>query len=184
MTSQALVARLLRSKADRVGANVALWALGTLLMCALAQVTIPLPWSPVPITGQTFGVALLALSLGARLSAPILLTYVGLGLAGAPVFALGASGLRFATAGYLVGMVLAAFVVGRLADRGWTRSFGHALLAAYVGSALVFACGLAVLSRFVPSEALLAAGFYPFLIGDFVKNVLAASLASAGRKLA
>lgn len=181
--SQAVFPRALRSKADRVGAHVALWALGTLLMCALARITIPLPWSPVPITGQTFGVALLALTLGARLALPVLLTYVGLGLAGAPVFALGASGLRLATAGYLVGMVLAAFVVGRLADRGWTRSFGRALAAAYVGSGLVFACGLAVLSRFVPAEALLSAGLFPFLIGDFVKNVTAASLASAGRKL-
>ncbi len=70
-------------------------------------------------------------------------------------------------------------MVGFLADRGFARSFWRALFAAYIGSFFVFACGLIVLSNFVPKEQLLVAGLIPFLAGDFVKNALAARIAAS-----
>lgn len=176
--SQAFIPQVLKSH-DRVGVRALGWALGLLLMCLLARIVIPLPWTQVPITGQTFGVALLALSGGRRFASSILFTYMGLGAMGLPVFAMGLSGLSFGpTFGYLLGMILASYAVGTLADRGWAKGFWTALGAAYIGSFLIFTCGLFVLSYFVPAKGLWAAGLYPFLFGDFVKNIMAASLAT------
>lgn len=152
---------------------------GVGFIAALAQVSIPLPWTPVPITGQTFAVALVSLLMGRRAAGATLAAYLGLGAMGVPVFAGLASGLFFApTLGYLLGMFVAAEVVGALADRGWGRKFWTALVACYAGSACTFASGLLVLSYFVPGKELLAAGLLPFMIGDLIKNTLAASLAS------
>lgn len=152
--------------------------LGVVALSLLSRLTIPLPWTPVPITGQTFGVALLGLLGGRKLAVSTVAAYLALGLNGVPVFANGQAILSGATAGYLAGMLLAAALVGRLADLGWTRSFGRALAASYAGSFCIFAVGLLVLSRFVPAAQLLGAGLYPFLLGDLIKNVAAATLAS------
>lgn len=179
MTSKALVPRLL-ARADNSKAMTAFsYGLGVALLCVLSRIYIPLPWTAVPITGQTFGVAFLALMMGARLAVPVVATYLALGAAGLPVFAMGGHGLVFGpTLGYLIGMFAASLVVGALADRGFSRSFPRALVAAYLGSAVTFTCGLFVLSYFVPRAQLATAGLYPFLIGDFVKNTVAALLAS------
>lgn len=169
------------SPAMKVGMVVA----GVVWLALLAQVRIPLPWTPVPITGQTFGVSFLALLLGAKFAASSFGLYLVAGAAGLPVFAGLASGLAVGpTAGYLVGMWLAAFVVGTLADRGWVKTFPRALLATYAGSLIVFSLGLVGLSFFLPQEALLAAGLWPFLPGDLIKNLTAAGLATyiANRK--
>jgi biotin transport system substrate-specific component len=154
-----------------------------LALALLAQVSIPLPWTPVPLTGQTFAVYLIALSLGRRRGCAAVAAYLGLGWAGLPVFALGSS--RFSpgpTLGYLVGMLAAAWLVGSLADRGWSRSLPRAWAACALGSFCVFAAGLAWLSRFVPANQLLGAGLLPFLPGDAIKTALAASVASEWKK--
>lgn len=177
MTSQALVPGLLQSvKAQNVrGAEVLGLFVGVALISLLAQIAIPLPWTPVPITGQTLGVSLVALSWGARRAALVLLVYVLLGSLGAPIFALGKSGFMWGpTSGYLVGMVIASGAMGWLADRGMTHGFWSSLAAAYAGSFLTLGLGVWVLSYFVPSENLLLAGLWPFLPGDLIKNTLAA----------
>jgi biotin transport system substrate-specific component len=149
---------------------------GAAAISLLAQLVIPL--QPVPITGQTFGVTLMALLLGRRLGFATVLTYLAIGAAGLPVFAGAQSGLTLGpTLGYLVGMAASAFVVGGLADRGYTSSFGRALVAGFCGSALVYTFGLIGLSFFVPREQLLAFGFLPFVPGDLIKTTLAASIA-------
>jgi biotin transport system substrate-specific component len=148
-------------------------------LALLAQVSLPLPFTPVPITGQTLGVAVLALGWGSRRAPAAFALYLGEAAIGLPVLAGGASGWNWGpTAGYLVGMAIASYVVGRLADHGAARTFRGAFFAAATGSAITFACGLAVLSYFVPSEALFASGFWPFVPGDILKNLLAASVAS------
>ncbi len=140
-----------------------------LLLTALAaQVTVPVPWSPVPITGQTFVVLLSGAVLGARRAFLAQALYLAEGALGLPVFAAGGAGAAtFAgpTAGYLFAFPLAAALTGALAERGWDRHFGTMLVAMLVGSTVVFALGLAVLAGFVPSGRLLAAGLYPFLPG-------------------
>lgn len=155
--------------------NVISVFLGVVLISMLAQLSFQLPWTPVPITGQTFGVTLVALLWGWKRGSTVMLSYLVVGSLGAPVFAMGKSGLLFGpTFGYLIGMLLASAVVGKLADLGATKRFWTSLLSAYLGSIVVFGCGLLVLSRFVPTETLLVAGLWPFLIGDSIKNLIAA----------
>lgn len=163
----------------RVASNIFVVLGGTILISLLAQIAIPLPWTPVPITGQTFGVALVAMLLGRnRGGLSVLLYLFAGGVLGLPIFAKGGSGIMFSTFGYLIGMVLASAVMGTLADKGWAKSFSRAYLSILLGSAVTFSCGLIVLSSFVPREALLSAGLWPFLLGDFVKSVSAAWIVS------
>lgn len=169
----ALIPQVVIRRGNRVLDNVVAVSFGVVLLSLLAQLAIPLPWTPVPITGQTFGVALTALLWGRKRGLAVIISYVLLGTLGMPVFALGAAGFTFGpTMGYLVGMVIAAYWMGTLSDRGWTRSLSRTWLAAFMGSAITFACGLVVLSAFVPAKALFAAGVLPFLPGDCIKTVL------------
>jgi len=166
---------------NRLAAEVAALFLGVTLIGLLAQVAIPLPWTPVPITGQTFGVALTALLWGRKRAVAVMIAYLAAGVAGLPVFA---TTFSFgATNGYLMGMFFSALLVGELADRGFTRTWGQAFLAAALGSVLTFTFGLIVLSFFVPREMLFTAGLLPFLPGDFIKNSLAAWLATRSSRL-
>ena len=160
--------------------DLSLIVAASLLLAALAQVEIPLPFTPVPITGQTFGVLLIGAALGSRRGTASILAYLAEGALGLPFFAGGASGLSVltgATAGYLVGFVAAAYVVGRLAERGLERSLHTSIVPFVVGTFVIYACGVAWLSTIVGSlgEAL-RFGVFPFLIGDAIKLV-AASLA-------
>lgn len=155
----------------------ALLVVGASLVTALsAQIEIRVPWLLVPITGQTFAVLLTGAVLGARRAFIAQALYLAEGAAGLPVFAGGAAGAHvFAgpTAGYLAAFPLAAAVTGLLAERGWDRRFFTMLAAMLLGSAVIFALGLAGLARFVPGEALLAQGLLPFLPGDLAKSSLA-----------
>jgi biotin transport system substrate-specific component len=174
--SQALIPTLFPKFKSNSLREAAMIASGVLLLCLLAQVSIPLPFTPVPITGQTFGVSLLAMLMGVR-AFGVVAAYLGLGASGLPVFAAGASGLVLGpTIGYLVGMLFAAIIVGALADRGycstWLRAYGCSM----IGSAAIFACGLANLSFYLPSEQLLTAGFWPFVPGDLLKTAVAVTI--------
>lgn len=164
--------------------DIALLSAGVVLLSALAQISIPLPWTPVPITGQTFGVAVLSLGLGRRLGFASVVTYVFLGGLGAPIFANGKFGLSLGpTLGYLVGMMLASLVMGSLSDRAWNRSFWKCYLACILGSVCTFGLGLFGLSFFVPKASLLSAGLWPFLPGDLIKSLLASGLVSSLARL-
>ncbi|MCJ8275299.1 MAG: biotin transporter BioY [Bdellovibrionales bacterium] len=174
MQSQALVNRVLVDLGSTKLNSFLSYVGGVIALALLAQVAIPLPWTPVPITGQTFGVTLIALLFGQKRAFSIVSTYIVLGTFSVPVFALaGASSY-----GYLFGMLLASAVVGHFADKGWTRSFIKSYFAGLIGSCLVFSCGLFWLSYFVPTETLLTAGLIPFLPGDLIKTVSAAFIAS------
>lgn len=182
--NSAPVPRLLSVRGGRLTDNILLVTGGILALALLAKVSVPLSFTPVPITGQTFGVALIALLFGRLRAVGIVSTYLALGTAGAPFFALSKTSPGFGpTSGYLLGMLAASFVIGTLADRGWTKSYTHAWAAAFIGSLITFACGLIVLSMFVPSEALLTAGLWPFIPGDFIKTSLAAFIASQANRL-
>jgi biotin transport system substrate-specific component len=183
MSSQslALIPRILSKRGSstfgRALENVVAVFTGVVLLSLLAQVAIPLPWTPVPITGQTFGVALIAMLWGRARGFAVVLSYLIAGAIGLPVFAMAKSGLAFGpTFGYLLGMLVASIWMGFLADRGWTKTFLRAWLTAFSGSVIVFSFGLAVLSTFVPSESLLAFGLLPFLPGDFLKTLIASSV--------
>jgi biotin transport system substrate-specific component len=164
-------------------ARLALCAAGSGLIAISAQLAVPVPFSPVPVTGQTFAVLVVAALLGARLGGATLVLYLAEGAAGLPVFAHGGAGVAHLfgpSGGYLVGFVPAAVVVGALAQRGWDRTLPRTLAAMTIGTAVIFACGLLWLGRFVPGEGLLAAGLVPFLPGAGIKIGLAAVLLPVG----
>lgn len=157
--------------------NAALVVLASLLTAAAAQAEIRLPWTPVPITGQTFAVLLSGVVLGARRAFLAQMLYLLEGACGLPFFAGGAGGalvLAGPTGGYLVAFPFAALVTGVLAERAWDRRPVTMFAAMLLGSTVIFAVGLAQLSRFVPSGQLVATGLAPFVAGDVVKSALAA----------
>ena len=156
--------------------KVVLVLAGSALIALGAQLAIPLPFSPVPVTGQTFAVLLVAAALG-RLGLASVIAYLVEGAAGLPVFAGGGSGLvtlTGPTGGYLVGFALAAAIVGSAAERGWDRHLVTALAAMLLGEVAIYLCGLPWLARFVPAGRVLDLGLFPFIPGDLFKMVLAA----------
>jgi biotin transport system substrate-specific component len=159
---------------------------GSLLIALAAQLQILLPFSPVPVTGQTFAVLLLGALYGSRRGPATVVAYLMLGAVGLPVFAGGAAGwARFVgpTAGYLVGFVLAAFAVGALSERGWDRRPWTTAASMTFGNGIIYLIGALWLSRFVGWEAVLSTGVFPFLAGDAVKLALATVLLPAGWRL-
>jgi len=166
-----------RTRASALAYDAALVVAGSLLVAFSAQVAVPLPFTPVPVTGQPFAVLFVGALLGARRGALALLAYLAEGALGAPVFAGGALGiaaLAGPSGGYLVGFVPAAWTVGALAERGWDRRFVTTWAAMALGTACLYAVGLAQLSRFVGADHALALGFLPFALGDLLKITLAA----------
>lgn len=175
----AFIPQHLIRRGNKVLENVVSILVGVTGVSLLAQIAIPLPLTPVPITGQTFGVALASLMWGRKRGVAVVLTYLGLGALGLPVFAMGQSGFSFGpTTGYLIGMVFASYWIGLLSDLGWTRTFLRSYFATFSGSAIIFFCGVIVLSFFIPSKNLITAGVLPFLPGDFIKTLLASFIAT------
>jgi biotin transport system substrate-specific component len=175
-----------RARTGRVVYAVVVTVLGSLLVAGLAQISIKLPFTPVPITGQTLGVLLVGASLGPLLGALSLLLYIAEGSAGLPFFAGGASGwhglfqpsVGFPSAGYLWGFVLASLLVGWLARRGWDRSLRSAIGAMVLGEIVIYAVGIPWLMSALntPLQKTLQLGLYPFVIGDTLKLLIAAGI--------
>lgn len=169
--------------------EVTLVALGVLLTALAAQLIIPLPYTPVPITGQTFAVLLIGAGYGAARGAWTLLAYLAVGAVGVPVFTEASGGYEVflgATGGYLVAFPIAALLVGALARRGWDRKVGRTVLAFVVGSLVIYGIGvpwLAIATGMSLPEAL-AGGAVPFLLWDGLKAVLAAVALPAAWRLA
>ena len=157
--------------------NAALVVFASLPTAAAAQLEIRLPWTPVPISGQTFAVLLSGVVLGSRRAFLAQMLYLLEGACGLPFFSGGAAGalvLAGPTGGYLVAFPFAALVTGALAERAWDRRPVTMFLAMLLGSTVIFAVGLAQLSRFVPADRLVASGLAPFVVGDVLKSALAA----------
>lgn len=154
-------------------------AVGALIVALTAQVYIPT--TPVPFTGQTFGVLVVGGALGFRRGAAALGLYLVVGLVGVPVFSEGDSGtatLFGVTGGYLLGFVAAAAVVGRMAELGWDRRIGGAMAAMLLGTAIIYAIGVPWLKAVTGMSWAdsVANGLTPFLIWDTAKLAIAAAL--------
>jgi biotin transport system substrate-specific component len=185
MSSTALVPTLVRpsNRAVALVADAVLVALGVALIGASAQISIHLPGTPVPITGQTFAVLLVGGAYGATRGLATMAAYLVVGGLGYGVFAQHSSGwdiLRFssATGGYLVGMLIAATLVGWLADRGWDRRPWRSLPTMILGNVVIYAVGATWLAHALGVGAQQAwdLGVKDFLIGDALKILLAAGL--------
>ena len=151
---------------------------GSALIALSAQVAV-LPFSPVPVTGQTFAVLLVGAALGRTRGSAAVLAYLAEGAVGLPVFAGGLAGpavLLGPTGGYLFGFLPAAWICGALAERGWDRHLLGTLAAMTAGDLAIFAVGVPWLARFVGVENAFAFGVAPFLAGNLAKIVLAAGV--------
>jgi len=160
--------------------NLALVVAASLLTAAAAQLEIRLPWTPVPITGQTFAVLLTGTVLGARRAFLAQCLYLLEGAVGLPFFAGGAAGVAKIlgpTGGYLIAFPFAAAMTGALAEHSSVdRKPLPMFLTMLAGSVVIFGLGLGQLSRFVPADSLLASGLLPFIPGDVIKALLAAAV--------
>ena len=157
---------------------------GTALIAISAKVQIPM-W-PVPITAQTFAVLLIAALFGAKRGTVTVLAYLGEGALGLPVFAGPTAGLAYfagPTVGFLIGFVIAAMIVGRLAERGWDRRFKTTVIAMTLGTIAIFACGLSWMAFYPIDENLINAELFLLIPGAIIKIVLAAALLPSGWKL-
>ncbi len=188
MTTYNTYADILRPSDDRraVGYDLLLIAGGSLFIALMAQVAFFI--GPVPITGQTLAVLLIGALLGSKRGALTVVAYLGQGAMGLPVFAGGLAGtavLVGPTAGYLVGFVFAAFAVGLLAERGWDRHPLTTALAMLIGNLIIYTLGLLWLMTLLNLSlaATLAAGLYPFIIGDLLKIAVATALLPLGWRL-
>jgi len=162
---------------------------GSAVIALCAQIAVGYP---VPITGQTLAVLMVAALLGSRRGSLCVLAYLAEGLLGLPVFAQGKSGLAAflgPTGGYLVGFVFAAGIVGALSDRTWDRRVPTTVVAMILGNLVIYGCGLLWLSCLANLFAkplgggILAVGLYPFLFGDLLKIAVAAVLLPSGWKI-
>ena len=156
--------------------NVLLVVAASLVTAAAAQLEIRLPFTPVPISGQTFAVLMSGIVLGARRAFAAQMLYLVQGAAGMPFFSGGAAGalhLVGPTGGYLMAFPFAAALTGALAENAWDRKPVTTFLTMLAGSTIIFVLGLAQLSRYLPANQLLASGLLPFIPGDIIKSLLA-----------
>lgn len=162
-----------------LGMNVVLTVAGAATITAASQLSVLLPFTPVPITGQTFAVILWGLLFGARQGASAAATYLSAGLLGLPVFADFSSmtALVGPTSGYLLGFVPAAWLAGYLRDSGWTRTFIGTFASALLASFPILFLGTLMLASFVGIDNVWMMGVLPFLVGDLIKSALAALIA-------
>ncbi len=162
--------------------------LGTGLVAGAAQISVALPFTPVPITGQTFAVVLVGASLGVVRGTASLSLYLLLGALGAPIYADQRHGwdvLTGASGGYIVGFVLAATVIGYLAEQRWDRRLSSAIAAMLTGNVIIYLVGLPWLAVDLGTslEKTLELGLYPFVPGDVFKLYLAALLLPSAWRL-
>lgn len=156
-----------------------------LFTAVCAKVRVSLPFTPVPITMQTFAVLLSGLLLGRTLGPASMTLYLGIGAMGFPLFS-GGGGLAYLagpTGGYLVGFLLASYLIGYLTERGWDRSYRRCLIAMMLGESVIYLPGLLWLSRFVSTDSLLNMGLWPFIPGDLVKIGLISLCLPSGWRL-
>ena len=167
--------------------NVFMIIIGSLSIGILAQASIPIPFSPVPITGQTIGVVLIGSLLGAKRGALCIILYLVEGSLGLPVFANMSSGphiLIGPTAGYLWGFVIAAFIMGTLKEKQFLQNQFSCFLACFICTTIILIIGafhLAILTQDINKG--LTLGLYPFLIGDIVKSFICTVIIQGSRKI-
>ena len=163
-----------------VSTKIALVVGGATFLALMAQIAVPVPGSPVPVTGQTLGALLLGSAYGASLGFTTFATYLLVGFIGAPVFASGAHGLSRitgATGGYLVGMLLASLITGYLAGRKWDQKILTVIPTMLIGDLVIFSAGLLWLHHSLHASwaTTFKFGFTPFILGEVIKIAIAST---------
>ena len=158
--------------------------IGSIIMALSAQITIPTPF--VPITGQTLGLTIIALSLGRYVALSSILLYLAEGISGLPVFSGGAFSIVAivgTSGGYLLGLVPAAFIMGLFSDKGCLNSFTKTAIAILLGHIALYSFGLLQLSLYLPLDKVLTFGLFPFILGDAIKIMTAILVVPTAYKL-
>jgi len=187
MTSTYIIADILRpsGRISSILYDSMLILAGSILIALSAKVAFPVPFSPVPVTGQTFAVLLTGALLGARRGVLAVLAYIAEGISGMPVFTGAGAGLAYLmgpTGGYVAGFAAATGITGLLAEKGWDRNIFTTAVAMTAANAAIYMFGVTRLSVFVGGKAV-ALGLIPFIPGDILKIALAAIILPAGWKL-
>lgn len=184
MTIPAIVTtRLVR---DRVAANLLLVVGASALIAIAAQVSIPIPFTPVPLTLQPLAVLFIGVALGSTRAAAAATLYLLEGMSGLPVGAGGNGGplwLIGPTAGYLFSYPLAAWVAGFVSERGWGNGVARSLTGMLLALGVIYAGGWSWLAALVGAQAAFAAGVAPFLLADIVKVAIGAALLPKAQKI-
>ena len=161
--------------------------IGSLTIGLLAQLSMPVPFSPVPITGQTVGVVLIGSLLGSKKGALCILLYLMEGSLGLPVFAnmsAGAHVLIGPTGGYLWGFIIGAMIIGYCREKNIISSFLYCFLACFVSTTTIILIGTFYLSFFIGDiNKTLILGLYPFLVGDVIKSFVCAAIIQGSRRV-
>jgi biotin transport system substrate-specific component len=163
-----------------VASQISMILTGTVFLAVMAQISFPIPGSPVPFTGQTLGVLLLGTAYGAGLGFSTIAFYLLMGMAGAPIFSSGTSGIeRIAgpTGGYLVGMLISSLVLGAFAGRKWDQRIKTVIPTMIIGNSIIFAIGLLWLHQYTGQTWLWTfdKGFTPFIFGEIIKIAIAST---------
>jgi len=182
-------------RSARIGRDIALIVLFSVITAGFARFSVHLPFTPVPITGQTLAVLMAGAALGSRRGAAAMVVYAVAGSqldmfaggssaafhwqagSGGYIFGItsGSSGLvwELASGGYIIGFIPAAFVVGYLCERGWDQK-SWIMVAMLAGNVVLYVPGLIQLGFFVPNDKVMEFGLYPFIAGDLIKLYIAA----------
>lgn len=174
-----------QGRKEKIVYDVSLVIGGSVFLALCAQIAVDLPFSPVPVTGQTFGVLLAGVLLGSRKAAASVILYLLEGAAGLPVFAgaeFGIIHLYGPSAGYLIGFLPSAFFMGIVAEKGWIRNILLLALGLIIANALILLPGIAWLGWLAGFERVLDIGFFPVLPGAFFKSVLVWGIVSLSWK--
>ena len=179
ITSSATLSGALISRSNAV-TKVALVVGGVAFLALMAQISVPVPGSPVPVTGQTLGALLIGSAYGASLGFTTFATYLIVGFVGAPVFAAGTHGfarITGATGGYLVGMLLASLITGYLAGRKWDQNIKTVVPTMILGDIVIFALGIFWLHHSIHATwaVTFKLGFTPFILGEVIKIAIAST---------
>ena len=179
ITSSATLSGALISRSNAV-TKVALVVGGVAFLTLMAQISVPVPGSPVPVTGQTLGALLIGSAYGASLGFTTFATYLIVGFVGAPVFAAGTHGfarITGATGGYLVGMLLASLITGYLAGRKWDQKIKTVVPTMILGDIVIFAVGIFWLHHSIHATwaVTFKLGFTPFILGEVIKIAIAST---------
>ena len=160
--------------------QISLILTGTVFLALMAQISFPIPGSPVPFTGQTLGVLLLGTAYGASLGFRTMAFYLLMGILGAPIFASGSHGfekIAGATGGYLVGMLISTIALGALAGRKWDQKIKTVIPTMLIGNSIVFTFGLIWLHQYTGQSWAwtFEKGFTPFVFGELLKIAIAST---------
>jgi biotin transport system substrate-specific component len=171
---------------ENIYLDMGLIIFGSLFVAVSSQIAFYLPFTPIPVTGQTFAVLFIGAVLGSRRGGLSLALYILEGMVGLPVFAGGTGGMAVLlgpTAGYLIGFIPAAILVGYLSEKGFDRNWIPMFFALFLGLAVIYLFGVIRLLSFIDIEKVLLLGIAPFLIGDILKTSMVLILIPSGWKL-